>query len=325
MMSVINKILRTAAIDYAVAPLPEGPNGLSHTPIQKNHAYISVLLRSMRIVGVRKLWSKFYPVIHSYISLPHLDGEIAEFQAVTSPSKLAELDTSHIDRVISLNHRLLGPTPYRGGDLNLELGLFSVKSSDLAKPFLGVLEDMALAAGVSFISVAKPFVGPLKKGLELLTGSNDLNLEIGLATTFDRPETGYFFVMRADREFLKARHFKIAEDFRLVDSSNQALQEYPYFVFSIEISESRDDWFLIPEIANVYKELMVAVRKNKRNEIDEIFSVFRRTVLTSSDLLTRDAQKLVKMVEDELAVTLPTSMTSKSTREIRPLERINLF
>jgi len=54
--------------------------------------------------------------------------------------------------------------------------------------------------------------------------------------------------MRAERGTVKAADVTIAQDFRLVDSKNQAISTYPYFVFSIEVSDSRDDWFLIPEI-----------------------------------------------------------------------------
>jgi len=324
-MAILDKILKTTATDYTFGPLSQVPDDLAHVPIQKGSAYVSIMLRSMRIVSVRRGWSKFYPVVHSYISIPHLGGQRAEFQAVTSPSRLSELDASHLDRVISLNHRLLGPVPFRGGDLSLEIGLFSVKSDDLAKPFLAVLEAMAVAAGVSFVSVAMPFVAPLKKGLELLTGSNNINLEIGLSTILSKPETGYFFVMRAKRGDLKSDEFRVADDFRLVDRSGQAISDYPYLVFSIEVSDSRDDWFLIPEIASLYGELGVAIRKGRGAEVQEIFSALKRTVLTSPDLLTRDAQQLVSKIEEEVAAQMPTSMTSAVTREIRPLRSIALF
>jgi hypothetical protein len=324
-MTLLDQIFKTNATDYTYGPITDVPDNLPHAQIEKGSAYISILLRSMRIVSVRRGWNKFYPVVHSYISIPHLGGKRAELQAVTSPSKLSELDASHLDRVISLNHRLLGPIPYRGGDINLEVGLFSVKSDDLAKPFLGVLEAMAAAAGVSYLSVAMPFVGPLKKGLEFLTGSNDIDLEIGLCTVFSKPETGYFFVMRAERGSVNPADLKVAEDFRLVDRAGQAISDYPYLVFSIETSDRRDEWFLIPEIASLHEELSTAIRKGKENDVQEIFSLFRRTVLTSPDLLAKDAQRLVKEVEEEITAQLPAAMTSVATRSLRPLHSIALF
>jgi hypothetical protein len=318
-MALLDKILRTKAIDYTYAPITPAVGDTPRTAIQSGGSYISVLLRSMRIVSVRRGWNKFYPVVHSYISVPHRSGRVAEFQSVTSPSRLSELDASHLDRVISLNHRLLGPTPYRGGDLNLEIGLFSVKSDDLAKPFLSILETMAGAAGVSFVSVAMPFVAPLKQGLELLTGSNNISLEIGLSTIISEPETGYVFVMRASREEFKPEELKIAEDFRVVNKENYAIGDHPYMVFSIEASASREDWFLIPDIASVYAELMEAVHKGKATDASELFSTFKRTALTSHDLLASDAKRLVKEVQDDLAEQLPTSMTSAITGQLRPL------
>jgi len=324
-MGILEKILKSESTDYTYGALTSGPGGIPHAPISPNSSYLSITLRSARIVDIRRGWSKFYPVVHSYSSVPHRSGELAEFQVVNSPSKLSELDSSHLDRIINLNHRLLGPTPYRGGDLKMEVGLFSVKSGDLAKPFLGVLETMATAAGVSFVSVAKPFVDPLKKGLELLFGSSDLSLELGLATTTDRPETEYFFVMRAERGTVKLSDLKVADDFRLVDHSDHAVGEYPYLVFSVEASNSRDDFFMIPDIANVYLELQDAARKGKRAEAEEVFSAFRRTALTSPDLLSKDAQKLIETTKEELALALPASMTSFSPHEIRPLQSIRLF
>jgi hypothetical protein len=317
-VSFLDTILRTRSSDYSFGPITVAPGRLLSTAIGKQGAYISVLLRSARIVNVRRGWNKFYPVVHSYISLPHLDGKRAEFQTVTSPSKLLEFDASHIDRVININHRLLGPTPYRGGDLNLEIGLFSVKSDDLAKPFLSLLETMAGAAGVSYMSVAMPFVAPLKKGLESLTESNNINLEIGLSTSFGTPQTGYFFVARTEREKLNPKNITVSDDFRLVDDTGGGFKDFPYLIFSVEASESRDDWFLIPEISIAYKEIQETIRKGKRTQLEEVVAFFRRTVLTSPDLLLRHAQQLVKSVEDDVSIQMPASMTSAVARELRP-------
>jgi hypothetical protein len=324
-MGLLETILRSDSTDYTYGSLTDVPGDIPHAAVPANSAYLSITLRSARIVDSRRGWTKFYPVVHSYASIPHRTGELAEFQVVNSPSKLSELDSSHLDRIINLNHRLLGPTPYRGGDLKIEIGLFSVKSSDLAKPFLGVLETMATAAGVSFLSVAKPFVDPLKKGLELLFGSSDLSLEIGLSTSAAKPETGYFFVMRAERGAVKSSDLKVAADFRLVDRSDKAVGKYPYLVFSVEASNSRDDFFMIPDIAEVYSELQEAGRKGKKAEAEEIFTTFKRTALTSPDLLAKHAQKLVQETADELALALPTSMTSFSPHEIPALESMHLF
>lgn len=324
-MSIIDKILRTRAAENIFDRIVDPSEVGADRPVEKDKAYLSIFLRSMRIVDVRRGWTKFYPAVHSYVAVPHLRGQLAEFQVVTSPSRLAELDTAHLDRVITLNQRLLGPIPYRGGDLKLEIGLFSVKSDDLAKPFLGVLETMALAAGVSFVGVAAPFIDPLKKGLELLTGSNNVNLEIGLSVDIASPRTGLFAVMRTSREAVNIDDIMVsAGDFHLSEKG-KSLREFPYFVFSIEGSAERDEWFMIPEIATIYAELQEAVKSSHRGKVDDAYAAFRRTVLTSPDLLAGDAKRLVQTVEEDLAAILPAAMTGAVARSLRELRTIPLF
>jgi len=326
-MGILQKLLKTSAADWTYESIDSKrvADGLGHDLIKARSAYISIFLHSMRIVDVRSVWNKFYPAVHSYISIPHQGGEAAEFQVVIAPSRMLELDAAHVDRVITLNQRLLGPTPYRGGDLKIEIGLFSVKSTDLAKPFLSVLEIMATTAGVSFFAMAKPFVDPLKKGLELLTGSNDLTLEIGLATTLNKPETGYFFVMRAARGTIDVSSLNVANDGRLVDQKNQPVSNYPYLVFRIEASYDREDWFLIPDIASIYSELQKSVRAGKRADTEQLLGTFKRTVLTSPDLLPHDAQRLAKEVSAQVEEAIPTAMTSAVSIKLRSLKSVDLF
>lgn len=139
------------------------PNREPIRAIKSDSEYISIVLKSMRVVNVRVGFSKFYTTVHSYISLSHASGTRANFYVCTTPGQLEEFDKSNVDRIININKRLLGPVPYVGGDLNLELGLFSIKSADLIKPFVSLLTDISNLAGVSFIKAAEPYVAPLKK------------------------------------------------------------------------------------------------------------------------------------------------------------------
>jgi hypothetical protein len=260
------------------------------------------------------------------MTILHRGTGLAEFQTVTTPTRLAELDASNLDRVIFLNHRLLGPVPYRGGDLNAEVGLFSVKTSDLAQPFLDVLESLATKAGVSFVSAAAPFVEPLKKGLESLTGSKECGLEIGIATTINDLVCGQFAVIRAKRGTYSSQSLRLADDYRLEQATGSSIDRVPYFVFSVECSTARHDWFRIPEISSLHAELQEAVQKDRVEEFKELFESFKRAALTSPDLLRKDAERLVKMVNDDLSATVPASLTGRGkVRKLRPLEEIPLF
>lgn len=326
-MSIFDQMWKTEAVNWTFERIDETGafDGLRHEAIKADERYVNIFLKSMRIVNSRQGWSKFYPVVHSFITVPHRAGGLAEIAVVSSPSRLLELDSTHIDRVTTINQRLFGPIPYRGGDLGVEVGLFAVKSADFVKPFLSLLEVMATAAGVSFVSVAKPFVEPLKKGLELLTGSTDLTLQIGLATAFKSPETGYFVSMRAPAGTFAAKDFVLKDNFELHDTNGKPITQYPYLVLGFEASEQREDWFLIPSIVAVYESLQDAIRRGKQTEAEEIFGVFKRTALTSPDLLIGDAVRLVEKVNAETSRVMPFTLTAMKECVLPDLKSIALY
>src|ERR1022692_2238455 len=203
-MGFWNDIMRQKAEDWAYMELDadQVPTGVAHEPIAPDAAYVTLTLRSLRIVDVRRGLKRFYGAIHSWSSLSHPDGRV-QFQVVTVPAELKNADAKHLDRAIQMDRPILGRVPYRGGGLELELGLFSVVSADLVGPFLTVLESMSMAAGVTFAPVALPFIGPLTDGISLLTGeSGALQLEIGLSKQWE-PSTGYYAIVRAPRDQIR--------------------------------------------------------------------------------------------------------------------------
>lgn len=330
-MGFFSKIFKTRAEDWFFAYLEpnQTPSNSPREKVNPDQAYLSLHMKSMRIVNVRKGLNTFYGAIHSFVSLPHRGGQPAEFNVLTTPMKLEELDAKNIDRVISLDKRLFGPVPYRGGDMELEAGLFSIKSADLAKPFISLLEDISALSGVSYISQALPFAEPLKKGVNMLTGSEqDTILEIGLSKEFKEQsiETGYFVVMRAPKGQVDAKGLKVdSTDFRLTDVNGKAIKDFPYIVFELSQDRKRSDWFAIPELQKPFQELRKDVVEGNYTSAEESLKVFRRTVLTCNDLLFADAKKLYAQVERETNETLGTGTTSAKEWEFKDLKDYKLY
>src|ERR1039458_8954350 len=97
------------------------PQGAPSGPVVANASYLNIFLKSARVVNVRKGLNTFYGVVHSFMRLPHRSQKVAEFNVVTTPTALQNI-SARVDRVVQLNHRLLGPAPYVDGDLEIELG-----------------------------------------------------------------------------------------------------------------------------------------------------------------------------------------------------------
>lgn len=322
-----NQIWTTRAEDWTsgyLEPL-QVFDKLGRTTVHANAAYLSVYLRSMRVVNIRTGLKKFYGTVHSFITIPHISGKSAQFHVLTTPASLSNIDAKNVDRIISMNQRLLGPIPYRGGDLEIEVGLFSIESVNLAQPFLTVLESLSQAAGVSYVNAAVPFVGPLLQGIDLLAGTSGGSiLEIGLSRKYQNVETGTMVIMRAAKGLIDLSDLRVDEDYRLIDSYGNAVKDYPYMVLAIDAEKERADWFNIPELAQSYHEIQQALRKGKHQETMEALAVFKRVVYTSPDLLDRHAENLARKVDSEVNNKLKFIPTSKSLTEMRMPELMTM-
>jgi hypothetical protein len=339
----IQRLLATESENwfYSIIPAEQTPDkNIPETVIADQH-YVQIDLKSLRIVHSRKGFSKFYGVVHSFIKMSHLDGENLEFNVVTTPSLLKELDGDHIDRVIPVNIPLLGQVPYRGSGMQIQLGLFSVKSTDLTSSVINLFSEMSETAGVSFISAALPYTKFLNRGIGVLTGSEkDTILEIGISTTLSQFKTGYYVIMRAPKDQMSIADLYITEhDFKLVGKNGKSIKDFPYLVYKVSALPIRNDWFMIPEIKAAYQQLKGNIKARQLKEAEKSLSMFESVVFSSGDLLFQDAERIFAKVSTETnrIITvqqtaakknhLPSSTrsTRHDDRELPELEKLSIF
>lgn len=324
---------RRQAEDWTFLRLTDAPSSDSPTTLESERHYLSITLKSARVVNVRRGLNRFYGTVSSFIEVPHLSGERVSVNVVTTPGNLKNIDASRIDRIIQLDNRLLGPVPYHGGELGIEIGLFSIKAVDLAAPYLELLESLGKLAGVSFLSVATAFARPLVTGVNLLLGAGDTaELEVGIAASAWQPELGYFAIIRAAKGTYDASNLRVTEtDNRLVDANGNTVSQYPYMVIEVEALASRPDWFMIPDLSKSYQALQAAVLKDSVEDVRETLGLFQRTAATSADLLIEDAQRLADLVEEQTRQKMRGKFTSRVDVErgvglgLPDLEKIPLF
>jgi hypothetical protein len=336
-MGRLAQLFETTAEDWVYGWLADDqlPPGAKSGPIAPNSAYVSIFLKSARVVNVQKGFTTFYGAVHSHIRIPSRTQDTAEFNIVTTPTYLKNVDAKGIDRVIQLNQRLLGPVPYVGGDLEIEVGLFSVAASNLAEPYLGLLESLSKQAGVSFITSALPFAGPILEGVKLLTNSKgDSGLEIGLSLTESEPRQGYCVAMRAPKDEVKLWDLKLdTSDFRLLNSIGRPFKDYPYMVLQIVADDQRADWNKIPEIRQSFAHIQELYRNGEEKETQAALKMFRRIALTCNDLIMEDARNLANRVEALYQIVAQPEPSrgavltaeESSAPEFPDLEAVNLY
>ena len=298
-------------------------------PVEKDQDYITITVKSFRIIKVRKWTSKFYGCVQSRSHYLHGDRGLIEYQSVLVPAKIKELDPSNLDAVIQIDKPILGPVPYIGG-LSVELGLFSVKGSDLAGPYIDLLSSLSQKAGVGFLNAALPFVEPLRTGADLLFGNtNQSQLEIGLDQTWGNVTNGYCILMRAPKGTVNISTLELdPSDNRLVDGRGKPFADYPYLVFEISRSQRRDDWMLIPELKQAWDAIGTAAKAGKQDDAEQLLKQFVLIARWSPDLVPADAKRLADLATSKLPSLQTTSVISGERVMHHPLgdlAELNLY
>jgi hypothetical protein len=272
------------------------------TPIDPYKRYVSIMLKQLRIVNERVAFSRFFGAVEFYGRVPHLSGGWAEFASMTAPTQLRDVKKKDLGNLVIGPRRLLGPVPYVGGDLEVEIGLFAIKSQDLLMPYLDLIDTLSTAAGLAFVNVAAPYIAAIKQGAAaLIEPEGTASLEIGTAVTFPALQAGTYFAARLDSAGHDLSRFSLDGSDRLVDDRGHQVKDVPYLVFSVTEAAVRDDWHQIPTVSAAYNQLIGAVREQRSiDDIDSYFEHFRRVVLTDPDVLPGHADQIIEQTVQQL-------------------------
>jgi len=284
--------------DFILERLPE-PKPVT---IEKDQNYVSIIIKSARIDHVRRWTSKFHGCVQSRAHYFHVGHGDVEYQTVVVPPLMKELAPDKLDRVIQIDKPILRSVPYVGG-LSIELGLFSVKSTDLAGPYIDLLTSLAEKASVGFVSAAIPFIEPLRKGADLLFGNAaQSELEIGCEKTWIDLETGIWVLMLASKGSVNVSRLKVdLNDGRLLDgATGDSITGHPYLVFEVVKSDRRDDWMLIPELKEGWEAIANAAKARQLDEAEQLLRQFALICRWSPDLVPADQQRLSEAAKAKL-------------------------
>jgi hypothetical protein len=326
-IDTIRGLWTTEQKNWALIPLtppaaPTSPKALPYgVGVNPHQAYVTVRMRSMAVTATRKGWSRFHAALYTEVSLTLKDGSSASIQSVLSPDFLRNLDAKRLQNVLQIDKTIFGPVPYIGTRIGFETGVFAVKHADLAAPFLTSLTDLAAVAGVGLVTAAKPFIDPIKNGIELLTGTQDAtSLEIAISRDLQPPQTGWYVLIRVPASSTTASRFSVnATNFELLDNGN-SVAGIPYLVFSIEGDAERPDWAQIPDLKAAYAEFVKAVNDNKQNDAQAAVDLFARRARVSPELLHTHADDLADALHAEIKRVFRGGATAARTFDGGPPE-----
>jgi hypothetical protein len=282
--------------------------GKSGLAFESDRSYVVIRLGEMYLGTTRTLWRKFSPLVHAFTTF---DADKHEEHNVAGPGQLQELGDANLDRVMVFNTRLVGPRPYRGGDVSVLAGLYSVPRGDAAAALVSTVGALATLAGPA--GAAVPQVAMLlKTGVDNILGLGSTKLQLGISDTFagaNPIRTGYHVgVGAATRDVPRDRLW--IRDGRLVTGPNPIAGTpyggHDYFVLQIEAPDRRADWPGLPGLLDFegrFSSVLADGQRNdaaKRSELGAIWQSFSEALTTSPYLTRYDAGQIANDVQTDL-------------------------
>lgn len=298
--------------------------GAADEPIQPDECYIELYVESLRLAKARSFATKFHGLVYSFVSLPREGDTNASYAAVSKPEKLATLDPQSLDKVITVSKQMMGAAPWRGGPLNLELGLFSVKPGNLLTPILDYVTRVSSTAGISFVGAIKPFLPLITEGMDLIAGqTGDTRIAVAVDTSLTLTASGFFAIIDASKGQIDVAKLSIDPIDRKLLLNGAPLNE-GYCVFSIRRALQKADYGEIPELKDRYAALQQAIKSNRKKDADEALVAFRLATITSPDLIASDAAALVAKAQEKVRQAFPGGGVAKALLlQDEPLEALS--
>jgi hypothetical protein len=298
-------------------PMPSSQivgNG-SEVVIEKNQAYFVIRLKQMYVYYSRKLWRSYHPML--YCNVQH--GK-REDQAVAGPGQLKDMTDSNLDRVVMMNHRLVGPIVFNGEEMKLLVGLYSVPGEDMAKTLLTSLSTIASLTGLAAMPAIE-IANAVKSGVENLMGLGGTTLQLGVEDTFsqnNRLRTGYYLAVNAPASevditqlWLKGGQLSKGP----IASRTEAYQDHDYMIIEVEKVDSRNDWPGLPEIAEFrtkFSSLMGDTKltaDEKHERLRTVWPEFAHILNESPNLTRPDREQIAFSVSKDLRERLDALKT----------------
>jgi hypothetical protein len=280
----------------------------SGEPIESEEAYVQVRLAEMYLGTTRKLWRKFSPLVHAFVT----SGVGKEQHNIAGPGQLQDVSGNNLDRVIVLNQRLFGPIPYHGEELEVLAGLYSVPREDTAAALVNTVSTLSSLIGPTAVAGAD-IVKVVKTGVDGILGLGNTELRLGVNDTFsgDNPlRSGFLVGIGAPVAEVEKQVPLWLKDGRLVQGNSAPLaipyDQHDYFVIQIERLERRPDWPGLPGLDKYQSRFSAILSKGDGSQdtiykqLNGLWPEFREALETSPFLTRHDAGEIATDTQVDL-------------------------
>jgi hypothetical protein len=263
--------------------------------------YVRLRLTRMFLRHQRELFKTSYPLVHALMRFAGLEGTV-EASFVARPELAADGSEQDLDQVVALDQTLLGPVLYRGGDLDLLIGLYAAPADDWAQRFIGLAEGISQLTLNATLTAAISMASTVKKAVESTLAGDGLALKLGLDKELKENEwlaPGYLVMIAAPDDAID-RSALVVEDGELLTRQGRVYSAHDYIVLAVEVTGSRSDWQSLG-YGHLWQSLLkTAAEAEDVERVKESYVTFSGAIMGSQDLSWADRSSIVSLAQQRV-------------------------
>lgn len=278
--------------------------------LTNEETYLRLRLSRIYLKDRRVLLQTKYPVVNTAMRFAGQEG-LVEVQFVARPDLAGDTNKARLDEIVTLDQTVLGPVLYRGGDMELMLGLYAAPADDWAKRFISLAESVSQLTLNAPLATAVSMAGAIKKSLEDSLSGDGLDLKLGLDMELKENVTlapGHLVMIGAPEKDVEPTSLRV-ENGELM-RGDTVYTDHDYIVLAIESSRTRSDWMVLGYAGAWKKILTVAANADDIEQVKTEYLKFVGMIQSSDDLSLSDrdailikAQERIKTIRQQRAAT----------------------
>lgn len=292
-------------------------------PIEPDECYIELYVDSLKLGKTRKFATTFDGIVYAFAETAR-DGDIpTKFAAVTKPQEITNIGQTSLNDVITFEKRLFKVIPWRGNPLDIELGLFSIKTGNIASKIADYVVRLSNTVSPGITAAVNPMLPLVTEGLDLLAGqTNEVELELAVDTSLTPDFGKHYALIRRPAQEIDATELSVAPGGRL--RYRNADLDVSYCLFSVRPRRDNPSWGEIEALRVGFDDLKKAILAGQIKLAEEALSGFRRMVVVCPDLITSDKMRLQKKAKELVETAFAGGMVSADREKKQSLERMSV-
>lgn len=295
----------------------------SDATAEADSSYLRIKMVEMVLAYDRKWFKDQQASVHALVKLRYAN------YTIDIPSVLAPNPTMYAPGAsVFANSTVLPLTPFRGGEIDLEVALIAVPGDDRLAGGIKALSNVASLIGTP-LSAALALAGKVKESAELLVGAGS-QVHLAYRNTFNATpgatqlRDGYIVVANVQPGAFGQMALVVDNDqLRLWDGiQTRPITGVDYMLLRIEVLPQRDDLASFGDIEShrngTITAFMTADTAEKKADAERSYRTALAAIRVHPELINSDRRRLTKELQVELE---PYRSTTEAVRLAPPKRR----